>query len=98
MSFIQSEIERGNLELASAVIHTGSPWTAGLTPQEQDIAKSFADEKFAGRANRQRAALAAIKQTVDTALMTFAGGYQKMLQQVQPDAAANAISELQKAG
>ena|SRR5438477_9453618 len=70
-------IDAGEQSVAFAVINA-SPWISGLAPEQQQILRDLAEQKFAPVEYRRRAALSAVKTSLQNASFAFANAFLRL--------------------
>jgi hypothetical protein len=75
--WVEQRIEAGEQSVAFAVINA-SPWISGLEPEQQQVLRDLAEQKFAPVEYRRRAALSTVKTSLQSATFAFANAFLKL--------------------
>jgi hypothetical protein len=95
VQFILNACQRKELNVVAAIVNF-SPWISGLTPEEAELARSFARTAFSPRESKQADSLRVIKRSLETAVGSFGTEYAKRVPKVTESKADVALAQLKK--
>ena len=96
-TFLKAAVDDGDHAVVTAVLGA-SPFASGLSREQHQILRSFAEQKFAGPELRQRDALVDVAKKIQTAMSGYALHYSKMLPKVVTDPSAASLAALKEGG